>query len=278
MAYKEGNIGCLGAGAMGEAILAGIVKSGLAVPENLCASDINKERLAYIKKKLGINTLESNVELIKSTQVVIIAVKPYAIGELLKEISPYLTRDHTLISIAAGITTSYIEARLNEPVPVIRAMPNTPCLLGEGATALCRGKYAGQKHEEIALAVFKSIGDALTVPESQMDAVTGLSGSGPAYVYLFIESLIDAAVRVGLPRDVAGTLAVQTVLGAAKMVKVTGEHPAFLKAKVSTPGGTTVAGLYALEKGGLRPAVMDAVEAATKRSKELQSLQDKQSS
>lgn len=269
MTFKGGNIGCLGVGAMGEAILSGIIKSNLVAPEKIFASDINTERLGYIKEKLGICVFKSSKDLVKNSKVVIIAVKPHAVEKLLAEINPHLTENHMLISIAAGITTSFIEQYLDEAVPVIRVMPNTPCLLGEGASALCRGKHAGQKDEEVALSIFKSVGIALVVPEKLMDVVTGLSGSGPAYVYLFIEALTDAAVRMGLPRDAASTLAVQTVLGAARMVQETSEHPALLKAKVSTPGGTTVAGLYALERGGLRFTVMDAVKAAAERSRDL---------
>jgi len=274
MTRKVGSVGCLGAGVMGEAIITGIIKNGLVAPENIFASDINEDRLSYIKKKLGINVFRNNKEPVKKADVVIMAVKPNIVEKILPEINGGLTGEHTLISIAAGITTSFIEQQLDDPVPVIRVMPNTPCLLGEGASALCRGRYAGQEHEDTALAVFESIGRAVVVPEKLMDAATGLSGSGPAYVYLFIEALIDGGVRMGLPRDVAATLAAQTVLGAARMVRETGEHPALLKAKVSTPGGTTVAGLYALEKGALRSTVMDAVKAAAKRSEELRSLQD----
>jgi len=274
MTFNGESIGCLGAGAMGEAILAGIIKSGLVAPENIFASDINAERLSYIEKKLGINVLKKNTDLVKKADVIIIAVKPQIVAKLLAEINPYLTGEHTLVSIAAGITTSFIEQRLDEPVPVVRVMPNTPCLLGEGISALCCGKHAGLEHEQTAMAIFKSVGKALVVPEQLMDAVTGLSGSGPSYVYLFIEALIDGGVRMGLPRDVAEILAVQTVLGAARMVQETEEHPARLKAKVSTPAGTAIEGLYILEKQGVRAVIMDAVKTAAERSRELRGSLD----
>ncbi|WP_027717357.1 pyrroline-5-carboxylate reductase [Desulfovirgula thermocuniculi] len=261
-------IGCIGGGAMAEALLRGLVSGGIP-PGNLYASDTRRERLDYLRRELGINTLPSNRDLAKSTDVVILAVKPQVMGEVLKEIGELFHPAQTVISIAAGIPIEFIEEHIPAPVPVIRVMPNTPCLLRAGASALCVGKHATARDQERAMAIFSAVGRAVMVPEELMDAVTGLSGSGPAYMYVILEALADAGVRVGLPRDVALVLSAQTMLGAARMVLETGEHPGRLKNMVTTPGGTAIAGIYALEEGGLRVTLMRAVEEATRRSKEL---------
>jgi pyrroline-5-carboxylate reductase len=187
-------------------------------------------------------------------------------GEVLADTGSHFRPGQLVISIAAGITTSYIEKFIADQVPVIRAMPNTPALVGAGATAVCRGRWASEQHRELALAIFGAAGRAVPVPEKLMDAVTGLSGSGPAYMYIIAEALADAGVRMGLPRDVALTLASQTMLGAARMILETGRHPAVLKDMVTTPGGTTIEGLFALEEGGIRAALYRAVENACRRS------------
>jgi pyrroline-5-carboxylate reductase len=201
--------------------------------------------------------------------VIILCVKPQVMDEVLKEIESGLSEKQLVISIAAGISIKGIQAKIGQAIPLVRAMPNTPAVIQEGVTALsgCRGLPT--EHLNFAQSLFESVGKVVVVDESLMDAVTGLSGSGPAYVYLAIEALIDGGVRVGIPRNVAHILAVQTVLGSAKMVRETGEHPAVLKDRVTSPGGTTIAGLQRLEEGGLRATLIEAVEAATHRSREL---------
>ncbi|WP_307402714.1 pyrroline-5-carboxylate reductase [Desulfofundulus luciae] len=263
-------IGCLGGGAMAQALLTGLIKSGIQA-QNLYVSDTRRERLELLHRELGVHTREDNKDLIKETDVVILAVKPQVVEEVLKETGALFQPHQTLISIAAGITTQFIESFLAQPVPVVRVMPNTPCLLGAGASALCLGTYAVARDRERAMAIFSGVGRAVEVPEGLMDAVTGLSGSGPAYMYVILEALADAGVRVGLPRDVALLLSAQTMLGAARMVLETGEHPGRLKNMVTTPGGTAIAGVYALEEGGLRVTLMRAVEEATRRSREMSS-------
>lgn len=269
MPLKGRKIGCLGGGAMGEAIVAGLLREGLVDAANVIVSDVDRSRLDYLNKKLGISTSVDNTAVVTAADVVIMAVKPHVMVSLLKEVAPAARREQTFISIAAGITIEQLQYYFDQSVPVIRAIPNTPCLVGEGATALSAGKHANESNIEIARAVFAAVGKVVEVPEAFLDAVTGLSGSGPAYMYIIIEALTDGAVRLGLPRETARMLAAQTMLGAAKMVLDTGEHPSKLKDMVTTPGGTTMAGLFALEDGGVRALMMQAVAAATRRSREL---------
>ncbi|OAT81780.1 pyrroline-5-carboxylate reductase [Desulfotomaculum copahuensis] len=261
-------IGCLGGGAMAEALLTGLLNSGIAAA-NLFVSDVRPERIEYLQRKLGINGVQGNRDLVQELDIVILAVKPQMVEEVLHETGAAFYPGQTLISIAAGIPTAFIEGFLSQPVAVIRVMPNTACLLGAGASALCAGKYAGAEDRERAMAVFSAVGKAVQVSENLMDAVTGLSGSGPAYMFVILEAMADAGVRVGLPRDIALLLSAQTMLGAARMVMETQEHPGRLKNMVTTPGGTAIAGVYALEEGGLRVTLMRAVEDATGRSREM---------
>lgn len=268
MPLKGQVIGFLGGGAMGEALVTGLLRTGLVAPSEVYISDISEQRLEFLRQKLGVKTAD-NRAVVSAADIVIIAVKPHVAAPVLKEIAALASPDQTFISIAAGVTISQIESCLEGPVPVIRVMPNTPCLVGEGASAVSAGRYAGAKSMEAALAIFNAAGTAVEVPEPLLDCVTGLSGSGPAYMYVILESLIDGAVRLGLPGDIAGKLAAQTMLGAAKMVLETTEHPAKLKNMVTTPGGTTAAGLFALEEGALRSVLMKAVAEATRRSREM---------
>jgi pyrroline-5-carboxylate reductase len=261
-------IGFLGGGAMAEALITGLLGAGLVEPASVFASDINAARQEYLKQKFGIQTAD-NCAVVSTADIVILAVKPQVIAGVLEEIAPQVRPDLTVISIVAGITTGFIESFFKVPVPVVRVMPNTPCLVGQGASALCAGKFSSQQNLDKALAVFKASGQAVVVAESMMDCVTGLSGSAPAYMYMIMEGLIDGAVRLGLSRDVARVLTAQTMLGSAKMVLETGEHPAVLKDRVTTPGGTTIAGLYVLEEGALRSILMKAVAEAASRSSQL---------
>lgn len=269
MHWASLTIGCLGAGAMAEAILGGLAGSGMVQPHQLCASDANPGRVLCLQEKLGLKAAHDNVDLVNRANVIILAVKPGVIADVLAEVGSYIKASQTVVSIAAGITTSVIEQYLPEGVPVCRVMPNTPALVGAGASAICAGSSAGEESLNIATAICSSFGRAVVVSEDLMDSVTGLSGSGPAYMYLIAEAMADAGVKMGLPRDVALTLGAQTMLGAARMILETGEHPAKLKDMVTTPGGTTIAGLFALEDGSLRSAIMKAVQAATERSRDL---------
>jgi len=262
-------IAFLGAGNMAEALMAGILHAKLSEPDCVLATDISPVRLELVKDRYQIQVGSHNLEAVLWADIIILCVKPQVINEVLSNIQTGLSHKQLVISVAAGVPIQGIQAQIGPTIPLVRAMPNTPAIIQEGVTALsgCRG--LSSDHLEVAKNIFESVGKVVVVEESLMDAVTGLSGSGPAYVYLAIEALIDGGVRVGLPRNVAHILAVQTVLGAAKMVRETGEHPAVLKDRVTSPGGTTIAGLQQLEEGGLRATLIEAVEAATHRSSEL---------
>lgn len=257
---------------MGEAILTGLLRRGLVTPGKLFVSDVSPGRLSFFARQLGIQTTGDNDFLGRTVDILILAVKPQVIEPVLNEISAALRPAQLVISIVAGISTKFIELHLQENVPVVRVMPNTPCLVAAGASAISLGKHAGPEHRDEAVAIFDALGKTVVVPEMLLDCVTGLSGSGPAYMYVILEALIDGAVRMGLPRDVATVLGAQTMFGAAKMVLETGRHPGQLKDMVTTPGGTTMAGLFALEEGGLRVSLMNAVAAATRRAGELSGL------
>lgn len=260
----------IGTGAMGSALISGFLRACLISPEDLFASDVRQEPLIQLGDRFKIRLVANNSEAAQFGRVLIIAVKPVQVKNVLEEIAPLLTPDHLVISIAAGITLAYLEARVPQGIPVIRAMPNIPALIGEGVTVLALGKYAGVKEREEAEALFGSVGQVITLPEENIDAVTGLSGSGPAYIFLILDALADGGVKMGLPRQIAMELALQTMMGAARMVARTGDHPGLLKDRVTSPGGSTIAGLHVLEQGGLRGLLISAVEAATKRARELQ--------
>ena len=263
------SIGFLGAGKMATALAKGFIRAGLVTPKEVIASDINEAAGAAFAKQTGAKTTAANAEVAKFGSVLILAVKPDQVAGALAEIRDGLTEKQLVVSIAAGVTLSKLEAGLGSGARVIRVMPNTPALVGSSATAFALGKAATVADAEIATKLFSAVGVAFQVKESLLDAVTGLSGSGPAYVYLFIEALSDGGVAAGLPRDIATKLAAQTVLGAAQMVLETGQHPGALKDMVTSPGGTTIEGLHELEKGKLRGTVMSAVRAAADKSKKL---------
>jgi pyrroline-5-carboxylate reductase len=262
-------IGFLGAGKMATALARGFVRAGLATPKQVIASDVSEAARTAFAKETGAKTTASNPEVAKFADVLILAVKPDQVVGALSEIRDHFSEKHLLLSIAAGVTLAKLEAGLGAGARVIRVMPNTPALVGSSATGFALGKSAASQDADIATKLFSSVGVAFQVKESLLDAVTGLSGSGPAYVYLFIESLSDGGVAAGLPREVATRLAAQTVLGAAKMVLETGQHPGVLKDMVTSPGGTTIEGLHELEKGKLRGTVMSAVRAASEKSRKL---------
>lgn len=252
---------------MGQALCRGLISSGEYAPREIVAADVDKKRLAAFAEETEIETAGS-VEAAASSNAILLAVKPNSIRGVLEEIAGYIRAEQLVISIAAGITIDFVGSMLRSGVPVIRVMPNTPSLVGAGAAAISRGKYAKDNHVEKVVGIFNAVGKVIEVPEKLLDAVTGLSGSGPGYIYTVIETLTDAGVKEGLPRQQAALLAAQTVYGSAKMVLETGKHPAELRDAVTSPGGTTIAGIAELEKSGLRAALFNAVEAATNRSKQ----------
>ncbi|MEZ6143332.1 MAG: pyrroline-5-carboxylate reductase [Zavarzinella sp.] len=262
-------IGFLGAGQMASALARGWVFTGLCNVEQSLASDPFATSRQTFQSKTGITATENNLLVVERNQIVVLAVKPQNVAVVLREIAPAMTADHLLISIAAGVKIAQMAELLPTGCKIVRVMPNTPCLVGASATAFACNELVTTFDKETVTELFAAVGKAFAVAEHQLDAVTGLSGSGPAYGYLMIEALADGGVRCGLPRDVSLMLAAQTVLGAAKMVLETMMHPGALKDAVASPGGTTIAGLHALEKAGVRGALIDAVVAATERSKEL---------
>ncbi|MCX7918376.1 MAG: pyrroline-5-carboxylate reductase [bacterium] len=266
---KEKRLAFIGAGNMAEALIRGILYSKLVKPSAIIASDTLDTRVEYISRRVGVRATRDNREAIQEANIIFLAVKPNVVDTVLSEIGTLLTKEQLLISIAAGITIARIEKQLTGHIPVIRAMPNTPALVLEGATAICPGSFTLKSHLELAQQLLGAVGKVVVVDETVMDTVTGLSGSGPAYIFMVIEALADAGVKEGLERGTALLLAAQTVLGAAKMVLQTGEHPAVLKDKVASPGGTTIAGIAVLESAGLRKSLIQAVSAATARSREL---------
>jgi pyrroline-5-carboxylate reductase len=262
-------IGFLGAGKMATALARGIASAGMLPPGKMRASDpISAARVSFAKST-GVRTTASNTAVAEFANVLIVAVKPAHVAELLEEIRPVLTPRHLIISIAAGMTIARLENGLGAGARVIRVMPNTPAIVSASATAYALGKSATAGDAVLAQRLFSAVGVAFQVKETLLDAVTGLSGSGPAYIYLIIEALSDGGVAAGLPRDIATKLAAQTVFGSAKMVLETGQHPGTLKDMVTSPGGTTIEGLHELEKGKVRGVLINAVRAATEKSRKL---------
>ncbi|HEY3237173.1 MAG TPA: pyrroline-5-carboxylate reductase [Polyangiaceae bacterium] len=262
-------IGLLGAGNMAGALVRGLLASGKVKPEQIRVSDVRRERLQELAREYGIVTHEDNRELVSWSNLVVLAVKPQVIDQVLHELREAMSPDTLVVSIAAGVPIRGLEARLAETARVIRVMPNTPAIALAGATAIAPGTRATAEDLAVTQALFDAVGRTVTLGETLLDAVTGLSGSGPAYVMLMIEALADGGVRVGLPRDTALTLAAQTLYGSAKLLLETGEHPGRLKDMVTSPGGTAIAGVHALERGSLRSALMNAVESASRRAGEL---------
>ena len=263
-------IGFIGGGNMAEALTSGLVLSGAARPENITVSDPREEPLEELREKYGINTTTDNVEVARGAEILIYATKPQILARVLKETAHVLDMSKLIISIAAGVPLAAIEAGLQKELRLIRVMPNICAFVKESATAIAAGKYVEKGDVEMAKAIFDSVGISVFIKENVlMDAFTGLSGSGPAYVFLIIDAMADAGVKMGLSRKDSLLLSTQTVMGSAKLLLESGEHPGQLKDRVTSPGGTSIAGIHTLEQGGLRTTIMDAVEAATKRSKEL---------
>jgi pyrroline-5-carboxylate reductase len=267
----ETKVALLGAGKMGGTLVHAFLKNELFRPENIIATVQHAERARQLAKQWGISVTTDNLAAAQKSDLILLGVKPQTVLEIVQQIRPALTTKKTLISFAAAVKTGALEQAAGLDLAIIRAMPNTPALVGCGATALCRGNFVTAEQIDLAERVFRSVGRTVLVEEKHMDAVTGLSGSGPAYIYIIIEALAEAGVKVGLPRDIATLLATQTTLGAATMVLETGSHPALLKDAVTTPAGCTMDGILELEEGGLRVTLIKAVMRATQRAKELAS-------
>ena len=261
-------VGFIGSGAIAEALISGIIKAGLITPDQIIVNDINQSRLDYMQKKFGVHTTLNLQEFVKEVNILFLTIKPQVIHTVLDAMAPFITTATLVVSVVAGVTTRILQEKM-PCVPIIRVMPNTPVAVGEGMSVIALGEYAGKENGELVLTIFSSVGKALMMDESAMDAVTGLSGSGPGYAFVLIDALSDAGVGVGLSRQNAVIMAAQTLLGAAKMVLETGEHPAKLRDMVTSPGGTTIAGIHVLEQRGVRAALMDAVQAATKCSQDM---------
>jgi pyrroline-5-carboxylate reductase len=264
-------VAVLGAGKMGGILLQAFLKQNLFAPDQIHATVGHAERALALSTQWGVDVSTDNLKAAGKADLILLGVKPLQVPDLIAEIRPALTKTKTLVSFAASVKTRAIEDAAGLDIAVIRAMPNTPSALGAGAAALCRGRFVSARQMELAERIFETVGRTVTVEEKHMDAVTGLSGSGPAYIYIIIEALAEAGVKVGLSRDIATQLAAQTTFGAAKMVLETGYHPALLKDAVTTPAGCTIDGILELEEGGLRVTLIKAVMRATERAKQLAS-------
>jgi len=267
--FSKKRVAVLGAGKMGGILLKALLEKQLFSSKTTVATVQHEEKARNLSKKLGIPVGIDNRAAVRNADIILVCVKPQIVDQVIEQIRPGVTKNQIIISVAASVPTSRIERALKRAVPVVRAMPNTPCVVGCGMTALCKGKFATAQHLEIASTLFGVVGRTVVVDEKLMDAVTGLSASGPAYIYIILESLAEAGVKVGLPRDVATLLAAQTTMGAATVVLETGDHPALLKDAVTTPAGCTVDGLLELEEGKLRVTLIKAVVKAAQRAKEL---------
>jgi pyrroline-5-carboxylate reductase len=266
---QERTIGFLGAGNMAGALTKALLHARVTTPEHILASDVREERLEDLKRLYGIGTTTDNARVVASSDILVLSIKPQVFDKVLPTVAEHLRTETLVISIAAGVPLVALEARLPAGARLVRAMPNTPAMVLAGATAIAAGTHASADDLRLAKHLFNTVGKTVVLDETLIDAVTGLSGSGPAYVMLMIEALADGGVKVGLHRETALLLAAQTVFGSAKLLIESGEHPGRLKDMVTSPGGTAIAGLHTLESGGLRRTLMDAVENATVRSGQL---------
>ena len=272
---RSQTLAVLGAGNIGRAIIGGLLRGGDLAAERITATRRSDAALAHLGEQVpGVVVTTDNADAVRGASVVIVSVKPQNVAALLAEVAPHIAPGTLVLSTLAGVTTAALAEALGQDLPVVRAMPNTPALVDQGATAIAPGAHAEAAHVALAREVFEAVGIVEEVPEHLMDAVTGLSGSGPAYVFMVIEALTDAGVRQGLPRTVARRLSMHTVLGAAQLAIETGEHPAILRDQVTTPGGTTISAVAELEKQGLRSMFIDTVATATERSRQLREIRD----
>ncbi|MEP6976683.1 MAG: pyrroline-5-carboxylate reductase [Thermoleophilia bacterium] len=269
MAIQERKIAILGAGRIGEALLSGLLSSGWRKPEEIAATSRRPERVEELREKFGVAATTSNPEAVSGAAIVVISVKPQDLDALLGEVGGLISADQTVLTIAAAIPTATIERRLDSSVPVVRAMPNTPSTVHEGIAGLAPGAHAEEEHLALAEEVLSHLGAVVRVPESMMDAVTAVSGSGPAYFALLAEAMIEAGILLGLARETSTQLVVQTMLGTAKQLRDDKMHPVELREMVTSPGGTTIAAIHELEQAGVRAAFLNAIQAAMRRAKEL---------
>lgn len=267
---SDETVAIIGAGNIGRSILGGMIRGDLVAPEQIIATRRTASALQALEDEHpGLHTTTDNVAAVREASIVVLTIKPQSKAEVVTEIRDHVARDVLIVSVLAGVTTERLQLAMGQDQPVVRAMPNTPALVDEGATAIAGGTYADPDHVAKVRQMFEAVGEVVETREEMMDAVTGLSGSGPAYVYMFIEALTDAGVKQGLSREVSAKLAAQTVFGAAKLAIETGKHPAILRDEVTTPGGTAIAAVSELESRGLRTTIINAVATATERSKEL---------
>lgn len=271
---KNKKLAVIGVGKLGEALISGLLKQGDLSDKDISGSVGHETSIARVRERLGIEATQDNRQAVAGKDIVLVAVKPQNMDRVIREIADVLTPDQLIISVAASVTTKFIEDRLTQPIPVVRAMPNTPCTINVGMTGLCLGKSASTQHKEMADAIFTCVGRTVFVDEGLMDGVTALSASGPAYLYVIIESLAEAGVKLGIPRDISTLLASQTMLGASSMVLESKAHPAMLKDMVTTPAGCTIDGLMELEEGKLRVTLIKAVVKAAERARELVNTQN----
>lgn len=266
---KTERLAVIGAGKLGEALIRGLLDAGAIAADRITVTTGSPERAQQLAAQLGVRAAASNAEAVRDARVVLLALKPQQVGPVLAELAGALGTDHLLVSVAASVSTAFIEKRLDAAVPVVRAMPNTAALIKRAITGIARGTHATPSHLDAARAIFEAVGRVVVVDEKHLDAITGLSASGLAFIYVVIESMAEGGVKMGLPRHLATELAAQTVLGAGAMVIETGAHPALLKDNVTTPAGTTIDGLLQLEEGGLRVTLIKSVVQATQRAREL---------
>lgn len=267
---QETKIAIIGMGKIGSALASSLVRNKIVLPENLIGTTGHRESALETSKRYGLKVLTDSIKAVEASDIVILAVKPQTMKRVLSEIKDALRPEHLVITLAAARTTRFIEEQFEKDIAVVRAMPNTPCLVNAGMTVLCPGRSAKEEHVQIAKEIFSAVGLVAVIDnEELMDAVTALSGSGPAYAYIMIEALAEGGVKVGLPRSLSTVLAAQSLLGAAKMVLESNEHPAKLKDEVTTPAGVTIDGIMALEDGGIRVTLIKTVDRATEKSKEL---------
>ncbi len=260
---KQKKLGFIGAGTMAKAIIKGIVSSEVVPKENIKASEVSPELAQKASEQTGVQVVTDNKEVAVFSDIIILCVKPYSVETVLSELKDAVTKDKLVVSIAAGVSTGSMEKALNPEIPVIRVMPNTPALIREGMSAVCKGEHASQRDIKTVMEIFKAVGRCIEVEEKLINAVTGISGSGPAFMYLVIDALSDGGVKMGLKKETAIELAAQTAIGAAKMVLETGKHPAVLKDEVTTPGGCTIAGLSVMENEHVRSALIKTVQETT---------------
>lgn len=262
-------LGFIGFGNMGGAIAAGIIKNGFAAPQDIIVSDKFEAGLQKAKDTYGVNTTTDNLEVVANADVIILAVKPQILAGVIAEIKDAVKENQLIISIAAGKTIGFLEENFAKPVKIVRCMPNTPALVLEGCTGICFNDLVSAEEKELAMKLFNCLGKGFEVPEKLIDVVVGVSGSSPAYVFMFMEAMADAAVMMGMPRNQAYEFTAQAVLGSAKLMMETGKHPGELKDMVCSPGGTTIEAVKVLEEKGMRAAVIDAVVRCVEKSKEL---------